>query len=359
MMISLNVLKSAHARFSSVLWSGCRAARKFAILADDTGAQPLNRSYLYVPASNDRMLEKSLSTESDVIIYDLEDSVPPSASDKNAARERLQRFLHTKLEAELPRPERIAVRLNSINTPFFGSDIAQALRIPSIRTFILPKVNSAQDLHHVSREIYNATQLQSVRDPRLQPLRLVASIESARSMVNLKDIAGWQCEYGPSLGVTLSALLFAAEDYCADSGIIRTKSRTELLFTRSQIAITAKAFGLDAIDMVCVNYRDLDYLKEECEDGRRLGYNGKQAIHPTQVAIIQSTFVPTEKEILRAAKILHRMQKAHSEAQRGAIGLELEGGGKEMIDAPMIKQAENTIRIANAAGLTGIIPQFD
>ncbi|CCM01879.1 uncharacterized protein FIBRA_03950 [Fibroporia radiculosa] len=309
----------------------------------------LNRSYLYVPTSSDRMLQKSLSTNTDIIIYDLEDSVPPSASDKDNARERL-RNLFSRPAAELPRPERVAVRLNSINTPFFQNDIAQALRIPSIRTIVMPKIHSAQDLHHVSREIYAATQFYGVRNPREQPVCIVASIESAKSMINLREIAAWQSEHGPVLGVTLGALLFAAEDYCADTSIIRTKSRQELLYTRSQIAITAKAFALDAIDMVCVNYKDLDYLKVECEDGRRLGFNGKQAIHPTQVDIIQSTFVPDQKEIVRAAKILHRMKQAHS-SQKGAIGLELEGGGKEMIDAPMIKQAENVIRIAQAAGL--------
>lgn len=324
--------------------------RHFTDLTHSARSTQLHRSYLYVPSSSDRMLEKSLSTQSDIIIYDLEDSVPPSVADKDGARERLRRFFNTKTTAELPRPERIAVRLNSINTPFFQHDIAQALRIPSIRTLVLPKVHSALDLHHVSRAIYVASNLQSVRDPTAQPLRLVASIESARSMINLREIAAWQSEYGRPLGVTLSALLFAAEDYCADTSIIRTKSRQELLFTRSQIAITAKAFGLDAIDMVCVNYKDSDYLKEECEDGRRLGFNGKQAIHPTQVDIIQSTFVPSDKEILRAATILHRMQQAHV-SQQGAIGLELEGGGKEMIDAPMIKQAENVIRTAMAAGL--------
>ncbi|KAI0947504.1 hypothetical protein AcV7_009917 [Taiwanofungus camphoratus] len=112
----------------------------------------------------------------------------------------------------------------------------------------------------------------------------------------------------------------------------------------------------DLLVQVCVNYKDLDYLKEECEDGRRLGFNGKQAIHPSQVAIIQSTFVPNEKEILRAARILHRMKMAH-DSQKGAIGLELEGGGKEMIDAPMINQAENVIRIAKSADLE--IPRVD
>jgi citrate lyase subunit beta-like protein len=104
-----------------------------------------------------------------------------------------------------------------------------------------------------------------------------------------------------------------------------------------------------------VNYKDLDYLRDECEDGRRLGFSGKQAIHPSQVDTIQSTFVPTSSgmfqcdvalhselilprlEISRAAKIVHEMKTAYA-SQRGAFGLELEGGGKEMIDAPMLKQ---------------------
>ncbi|KAL6302803.1 Pyruvate/Phosphoenolpyruvate kinase-like domain-containing protein [Sparassis latifolia] len=319
------------------------------------GDTQLHRSYLYVPSSSDRMLEKSLVNKSDVIIYDLEDSVPPSVSDKNAARNRLRNFISAKSEAELPSPGRIAVRLNAINTAFFKDDIAEALRWTSVRTLVLPKVQSALDLHHVSREIHTAMQMNSVRDPLQHPLRLVASIESARSLFRLEEIAGWKSEYGPALGGSLAALLFGAEDFCADTSIIRTASRQELLFTRSQIVITAKAFGLDAIDMVCVNYKDLEYLKEECEDGRRLGFSGKQAIHPTQVDIIQSTFVPSPREIFRAAKILHRMERAHS-AQKGAIGLELEGGGKEMIDAPMVKQADNIIRIAKSAGLE--IPQF-
>ncbi|KDQ62186.1 hypothetical protein JAAARDRAFT_30086 [Jaapia argillacea MUCL 33604] len=314
----------------------------------------LRRSYLYVPSSSEKMLQKSLDNKSDVIIYDLEDSVPPSEKDKSGARERLGPFINATSEERLPRPERLAVRLNGINTPFFKRDIAQALRLPSIRTLLLPKIHSPRDLHHVSREIYSASHLSPESLPkRSQPLDIIASIESARGLWSVGEIASWKSEYGDVEGGKLSALLFAAEDYCADTSIIRTPSRLELLYARSRIVIAAKAFGLEAIDMVCVNYKDLDYLKEECEDGRRLGFNGKQAIHPTQVDIIQSTYVPTAKEILRAAKILHQMSLAHA-SQKGAFGLDLDGandGGKEMIDAPMVLQAENTIRAAKAAGL--------
>ncbi|TCD64529.1 hypothetical protein EIP91_003996 [Steccherinum ochraceum] len=310
----------------------------------------LRRSYLYVPASSGRMLEKSLSTPSDVIIYDLEDSVPPSPEHKNNARNRLTDFLLSKSTSELPEARRVAVRLNSIHTPFFQEDIIAALRLPIITTFVLPKIHSPQDLHYVSRKIYEHRQFTTSQSVTNAPIRFVASIESARSLFNIGAIAGWQSEHGPLLGGRLSALLFAAEDYCADTSIIRTPSRRELLYTRSQVSVTARAFGLEAIDMVCINYRDPAYLKEECQDGRELGYTGKQAIHPAQVDVIQSTFVPTAKEILRAARIVHHMNHAHAN-EKGAIGLPLEGGGEEMIDAPMIKQAENTIRAAKAAGL--------
>ncbi|KAI0632174.1 citrate lyase beta subunit [Trametes polyzona] len=311
--------------------------------------ESLGRSYLYVPATAERMLEKSLTTNSDVIIYDLEDSVPPSPADKNSARGRLAHFLSSRA-ADLPPHERIAVRLNSNATPFFADDILQAMRLPCIRTLVLPKIHSAQDLDHVSEEIFVAYKGHKFRSPDSPPVQIVASIESAKAMYNLGEIAGWQSRYGPELGGKLSALLFAAEDYCADTGIIRTTSRQELLYTRSHIVVTAKAFKLRAIDMVCVNYKDLQYLRDECEDGRRLGFTGKQAIHPSQVDVIQSTFVPSAKEILRAARILKHMEKAHL-SNKGAAGLALEGGGMEMIDAPMIKQAENIIRIAKAAGL--------
>ncbi|PFH53885.1 hypothetical protein AMATHDRAFT_53467 [Amanita thiersii Skay4041] len=273
-----------------------------------------------------------------MVIYDLEDSVPPLKVDKENARLRLHNFL---LQKEFPRIDKNAVRINDVTTPFFRDDIHETVSSSRISAIVVPKVHSANDLDTVSRELHQSFK----RSPRETPVYIIPSIESARAMWNLGDIAGWKSKYGALSGGVLRALLFAAEDYCADTSIIRTPSRRELLFTRSQIVIIAKAFGLEAIDMVCVNYKDPKALQEECIDGRQLGFTGKQAIHPGQVEIIQSTFVPTAQEIERAAKILHAMQLAHGN-EKGAVGL-----GGEMIDAPMIKQAENTLQMAKAAGL--------
>ncbi|TFL04025.1 citrate lyase beta subunit, partial [Pterulicium gracile] len=301
-----------------------------------TSAQALRRSYLYVPSASQRMLDKSVNVNSDVIIYDLEDSV--SASEKDNARGRLRQFLDH--EQNVPSPAKISVRVNDISTPHFVKDAAMIAASSAVRTLVLPKIHSAADLHYVSQTIHMAR-----KGPGSGPLEIVASIESAKGLWNIGEIAQWA---STTADIRLVALLFAAEDYCADTGISRTPSRQELLYTRSQVVNAAKAFSLQAIDMVCVNYEDPDYLQDECADAKRLGFNGKQAIHPVQLETINSSFLPSEQEIRRAAKIVEQMGE---DTSLGAFGLETAAGGREMIDAPMLKQAMNTLRQAKAGGL--------
>ncbi|QRW18829.1 citrate lyase subunit beta-like protein [Rhizoctonia solani] len=247
----------------------------------------LRRSLLYVPSSNDRMLQKSLSSPSDALIYDLEDSVAPN--EKERARTALLGFLQSQ-----PREHasRTFVRLNAIDTPQFVGDITTVLKWEHLEGIVMPKIHSASYLDKVASYV-----------PEGRPLSIIASIESARGLWDAGHIAGWKAGQGAGNKVTVSSLLMAT---------------------------AAKAFGIQCIDMVCVNYKDTSVLRDECEEARRLGYDGKQAIHPNQVEIIQSTFVPTEK---------------------GAFGLDSGSGEVEMIDAPMLKQAEATIAKAKAAGL--------
>lgn len=284
------------------------------------------------------MLEKTKTSDSDIFVYDLEDSVAPNTNDKVTARERLKAFLTTDPIANWGR---VGVRVNGIGTPFFEDDIKALFTLENVTHLILPKIHSTKDLDYVSRCLYDVY----MTTDRENAVNIIPSIESARAMINLRSIAGWGSNLGRQMGGRLGALLFAAEDYCADTGIMRTPSRRELLYTRSEIVITAKAFGLEAIDMVCVQYKDQSVLEDECLEGRQLGFTGKQAIHPAQVPTIQSTYVPSSQEILRAAKILHQLRLAHG-AERGAVGLE-----GEMVDAPMLKQAEKTIAAAKVAGL--------
>ncbi|KAJ7601103.1 Pyruvate/Phosphoenolpyruvate kinase-like domain-containing protein [Mycena floridula] len=216
----------------------------------------LRRAYLYVPSSNERMLEKSMSeTASDVLPYDLEDSVAPAAG----ARENLTRFLAKphKLSAS-----KVAVRVNGISTSFFEDDISEILRIPTVGAIVMPKIHSAEDLEDVLEKVRKAA-LRTSRASRVKP------------MWNLRDIASWTFKTGPD-----GAIVSALSTDCANTSIIRSSLREELLYIRSQIVLAAKAFELEAIDMVCINCRDNEHFKMS----RRQKANWK-------VEVVQSTSV--------------------------------------------------------------------
>jgi citrate lyase subunit beta-like protein len=151
------------------------------------------------------MLQKSLVSESDVIIYDLEDSVPPSSVDKENARMRLSNFL---LQNPFSNVERNAVRINDVTSLFFRDDIRQLASSSSIRAIVVPKVQSPCDLDTVSRELHLAFK----QTPREAPIRIIPSVESAKAVWNLGSISNWKSKYGALSGGTVSALLFAAED---------------------------------------------------------------------------------------------------------------------------------------------------
>ncbi|RKP22207.1 Pyruvate/Phosphoenolpyruvate kinase-like domain-containing protein, partial [Syncephalis pseudoplumigaleata] len=165
-------------------------------------------------------------------------------------------------------------------------------------------------------------------------------------VMNLKEIA--------TSDTRLSALLFAAEDYCADlAGLIRTTHRREMLYARSALVTTACAYGLQSIDLasrdhsfVCMDYQDDEILRHECQEGREMGFTGKQAIHPRQIVTIQEMFRPSEEDLIRAVKIVKGYVE-HAQRGLGAFGLE----GK-VIDLPVVKWAERLIARARSAQMT-------
>ncbi|KZT58314.1 beta subunit of citrate lyase [Calocera cornea HHB12733] len=288
-----------------------------------------------VPSSNPRMLLRSLASPADTIIYDLEDSVAPAH--KHAARTALRHFLaHHSGQPRGNAHSAVAIRVNAVGTEWFDSDVRDLLHHPSITTLVLPKTHSPQELDALASAVHATAPGRA--------LEVVASIESARAMWGLGAIAGWRAQQGGG------AVTFAAEDYCADTGIQRTRSRRELLYPRARLATAAKAFGLRAIDMVCVDYKDEAVAREEAQEAREMGYDGKQAIHPSQVPLYNALFVPSPTELRRAALILAGMERANARDGAGAFGLDIDGRS-EMIDEPMVKQARELLRRASAAGV--------
>ncbi|KAJ5949560.1 hypothetical protein N7454_001144 [Penicillium verhagenii] len=301
----------------------------------------LRRSLLYVPGSSQRFLDKSRSLAADCLTYDLEDSVTPHM--KAEARSLVRRAI------DQPTPSNIrerAVRINSVDSGLALGDLTEVLQSPNLTTIVIPKVNSASDLTFVTDVIsHTLSQQKHISPENRTPISLIALIESAKSITNLTQI----CSSTP----LLQGLIFAAEDFALDLSITRTPSLTEFLFARSAIVTAARAAELPStIDLVCTAYKSDKAdgsppatLEEECRDGRRLGFNGKQCIHPTQVKTANAIFGPDEEETKWAVRVVIADEKAAA-AGRGAWTLD----GK-MIDVPVAQKAKAIVEKAGACGV--------
>ncbi|KAG0365265.1 Pyruvate/Phosphoenolpyruvate kinase-like domain-containing protein [Gamsiella multidivaricata] len=290
----------------------------------------IRRSIFYVPGSDERKLKSSLSLGADCLVYDLEDGVAHNR--KNIARE----MVFDALEASEHRKAEKAVRINAVGSGLEFDDLNVVLRSSRLQAIVIPKVQSAKDVQFVSQMVDSVAPFITRKN-----VRIIASIESALGIMNLKEIA--------TSDPRVDALVFAAEDYCADLGLTRTREGIEMLYGRSAIVTAAHAYGLQAIDLVCMDYKNDEILKEECEFGRRMGFLGKQAVHPRQLEIIQRCFLPTDHEIARAADISEGYQE-HSKRGVGAFNY----NGK-VIDLPVVKWAEKILSRARQGGV--VIPK--
>ena len=235
---------------------------------------------------------------------------------------------------------------------------ALADTLPNLDAVVVPKVNSASDLTFVSDVLQhlaperqqnsssnnnnnnnnNNSEDSSGSKP---PIKLIALIESARAVVDLREI----CGATPRL---LSGLVFAAEDFALDLSLTRTPSLAEFLYARSAIATAARAWGLpSAIDLVCTAFRGAEgaaRLEAECRGGKGLGFNGKQCIHPSQVEVVQRLFAPEEAEVQWAVRVVVADAKAAG-VGRGAFTLD-----GSMIDAPVVGKARAVVEKAGRCG---------
>ena len=269
--------------------------------------------------------------KSDVIAYDLEDSVTPGR--KAEARALVRKALDQDTPAGIK--ER-AVRINSVGSGLALADIQEVLKSPNLTTFVVPKVESASDLTFISDVIGHSRPKEHTK-----PISVLALVESAKSLLSLESI----CTAAPHL---LQGLMFAAEDFSLDLSITRTPSLKEFLFARSMIVAAARAHNLPStIDLVCTSFKseaDHETLLEECQDGKRMGFNGKQCIHPSQVDTVSKVYSPEMGEVEWAVRIVIAQKRAE-ELGKGAWAMD----GK-MIDAPVEGKARAVVEKAKLCG---------
>jgi len=167
-------------------------------------------------------------------------------------------------------------------------------------------------------------------------------VESAKGLLDLRDICNHAIELSEFNLFFLEGIVFGSDDFCANIGATRTNDASEVLLARQQVVINAKAFGLQAIDVVYIDYKDLEGLRQQSLEGAKMGFTGKQAIHPSQVPIIQESFKPSVEQIEWATELIKKF-KEHQTEGKGAFVFR-----DQMIDKPLLLQAENIKEIANA-----------
>jgi citrate lyase beta subunit len=283
------------------------------------------RALLYMPGNDRHKIEKALTLGVDCICMDMEDGV--ALNRKGEARLGIAAALR---ELDFGRSEKLA----RINAPGSGLELEDIQAVLPFRPdgVVLPKVETPEQIQW-AREKIEAAEL--AYGWPLHSIRLLAGVETPKAILNLKEIAGQ---------ARLEALIFGGEDYAASVGARRTPGAEELLYARSAVVAACAAYGLQAIDMVTVNFRDLEALGREAGFGAQLGYTGKQVIHPDQVAPVQEAFTPDEAAIASARRLVEGFELQQA---KGSGVFTLDG---RMIDMPLVKAARGVLERARAAG---------
>ena len=277
------------------------------------------RSVLFTPGDEAEMMRKALGGDADVVVFDLEDAVAPD--EKDAARSAVDEVL-----GDIPEdaPE-VWVRLNPFDGEIDGRDDLRALdNEPSC--FVVPKAGSAEDVEAIAEALD-----ESGSDAGVVPI-----VESAGGVVNAAEIAD---------AARVSAVVFGAEDLAADLGATRTDEGDEVVYARQKVVAAATAANVDGIDTLWTEFHDEEGLRDDTERGIGLGYDGKLAIHPAQVGVINDAFTPESDRVDWAERVLEAKKEA-DEAGKGVFKVD-----GEMVDAPLVKQARTVMERARAAGL--------
>jgi citrate lyase beta subunit len=296
------------------------------------------RSILSVPGHIEKMHAKANRSAADVVMLDLEDSVPIEA--KEAARTQIIRSLTDMAWQE----KIISVRCNDLNTPFGYRDILEVVEHAGhvLDTIVIPKVHHPGDIHFVHR-LLNGIELNMKIDKKIG---IEASIESAKGLENVTGIAGSSdriqtlvfgiADFSESIGVRLASISGHGE------GEEELYPGHRWHFVMSRIAMAAKTHALAAIDSPYGNFKDQEGLRRSSALAIALGYDGKWVIHPSQIDIVNEAFSPAIEDIERAKKIL----SAHKEAVRSGRGAVAVDG--RMVDKATIRLARKLVALAES-----------
>jgi citrate lyase subunit beta/citryl-CoA lyase len=275
---------------------------------------PVWRSLLYVPANNQRFIDKAHTRGADAIILDLEDSVP--ASERDRARSMLA-------ESAATAGQNGADVLVRINRP--DADAAadlEAATIPGVTALMLPKVDDAR---HVQGRADAVAALESKRGMVSGTIRFVVMVESPAALFRAEEIAAAHARN--------TAAFLGGEDFAAAAGMLPDPET--LFLPKMTTLFAARAAGITPLGMIgtVADYKDLDAVRKNIRRSRKFGFEGASCIHPSVVPLLNEEMSPSPQEVDNAERVV----EAYSEAENSGLGaITIDG---MMVDVPVADRA--------------------
>ena len=283
------------------------------------------RSLLFVPGNKPNMLSKALGFKPDAYVPDMEDSVP--TAEKANARATIREFLPKLAATGIP----VIPRVNALETEWLQDDLAAVVG-PSVYGVSVGKIRSAGDVSAIS-QLIGALEDRAGLPP--DTVKLVPWIETAEAIVN--------CDAICRASERVVAAAFGGEDFANDMGIERLEDEQQVAYARQKLCVSARAAHVLALDTPYFKLRDPDGLRANALAAKNIGFKGKFAIHPDQIAALNECFSPSAQEIAHAERVVAAFEEAEV---RGRGSTSLDGW---VIDVPVVKRARALLELARRA----------
>ncbi|KAA1006865.1 CoA ester lyase [Paraburkholderia panacisoli] len=291
------------------------------------------RSKLFVPASRPELFAKALASAADALSFDLEDAV--AAERKPQARAALRELLLSDAVARATKV--LIVRVNALDTPHFAADIA-ALTQPGLAFINLPKPESVDDVRAAAAALEQAERANRVTTP----IRLLLNIESPKAFRHAAELAGAHPR--------VAGLQLGLGDLFEPLGVAR-REPAAIQQAMFGLRLAAGEAGVFAYDSAFANIKDEAGFRAEAQLARSMGFRGKSCIHPSQVALANDVFRPSDDDIAHAVRVV----QAARDARGKGLGAYVVDG--KMIDPPFVARALDLVRHARQLAL--LTPEQD
>ena len=277
------------------------------------------RSLMFVPGNNEKFLESSVKRDADVLLLDIEDSVPPA--EKQKARDNIKAFARrTDLGGKLLFP-----RINDRESGELLRDVYQ-LTIPGIAGFMYPKSTQPEDVYFIGKLLET---IEYEKGFPIGTFKLIPLIETAGAVINIKELC--------RASERVIAVAFGCEDYVTDMEGKHDIEGTSIITARNLIAIGARACGVLPIDTVHIRVHDLEDLERNLILGRNLGFEGMLVLSPRELPLVNKYYSPTADEVAWAQEMIDLATAAQHEGRGVAMK------GSKFIGPPMVKMANKIL----------------